>query len=56
MAVVSGPNALAERLAEVIDEFSECNQITVDDVLEALEYAHASVERFADPTPPSSLN
>lgn len=42
---------LAERLAEVIEEFSEANTVTVIDVLDALEITYAGVERYNDPTP-----
>jgi hypothetical protein len=49
-------DALAERIAEVIDEFAECNKITEDDVMLALEYTHACVERGLDSTPASKLN
>lgn len=45
MSDVIGPSALSERLAEVINEFAECNTVTVADVMEALEYVHATVER-----------
>lgn len=37
--------ALAERLGEVIEEFSECNTITASEVLQALEFTYACVER-----------
>jgi hypothetical protein len=37
--------ALAERLAEVIEEFSEANTITASEALQALEYVYACVER-----------
>jgi hypothetical protein len=30
--VVAAPSPLAERLAEVLDEFAECNDVTYDDV------------------------
>lgn len=42
---VVSASPLSERLAEVIDEFAECNEVTVADVLEALELTHATVER-----------
>ena len=47
---------LAERLAEVLDEFSECNDVTDTEVLEALEYIYACVERFCDVTPPHKMH
>jgi hypothetical protein len=37
--------ALAERLGEVIEEFSEANDIKVSEVLDGLEYTYACVER-----------
>lgn len=37
--------ALAERLAETIVEFADANTMTVSDVLAALEYNYAAVER-----------
>lgn len=37
--------ALAELLAEVIEEFSEANDIKVSEVLDGLEYTYACVER-----------
>lgn len=37
--------ALAERLGEVIEEFSEANDIKVSEVLDSLEYTYACVER-----------
>jgi len=37
--------ALAERLGEVIEEYSEANDITPGEVLYALEYVYACVER-----------
>lgn len=37
--------ALAERLGEVIVEFAEANELLVSDVLLALEYNYAAVER-----------
>jgi hypothetical protein len=40
--------ALAERLGEVIEEFSEANTITSYDALMALEYTYACVERYSD--------
>jgi hypothetical protein len=38
-------------LAEALDEFAECNDVTYDDVHEALQYTHACVEPMSDPTP-----
>jgi hypothetical protein len=37
--------ALAERLGETIVEFAEANQMQVSDVLSALEFNYACVER-----------
>jgi hypothetical protein len=37
--------ALADRLGETIVEFAEANTMTVSDVLSALEYNYAAVER-----------
>lgn len=37
--------ALTELLAETIVEFAEANTMTVSDVLSALEYNYAAVER-----------
>lgn len=45
------PNALAERIGEVIEEFSECNETDAIQVLEALEWVYACVERYNDATP-----
>ena len=36
---------MAERLGEVIEEYSEANDITPGEVLYALEYVYACVER-----------
>ncbi|MBW7970968.1 hypothetical protein [Bradyrhizobium sp. BR 10289] len=36
---------LSERLVELIEEYSECNVVTRDEVLDALLYAYACVER-----------
>lgn len=35
---------LSERLAEVIEEYSEANPVTVAEVMDALEYVYACVE------------
>lgn len=43
--------ALNERLAEVIEEFSEANTITSSEVLQSLEYVYACVERYNDDAP-----
>ena len=51
MAVVDC-SPLSERLAEVIEEFSECNDITIEGVLDALEYTYACVERFNEDAAP----
>lgn len=37
--------ALADRLSETIVEFAEANTMTVSDVLSALEFNYACVER-----------
>jgi hypothetical protein len=37
--------ALADRLSETIVEFAEANQMQVSDVLSALEFNYACVER-----------
>lgn len=42
---------LAERLGEMIEEYSGANTVSVSDVLDALEYAYACVERFNDNMP-----
>jgi F420-0:gamma-glutamyl ligase-like protein len=43
--------ALNERLAEVIEEFSEANTITSAEVLQSLEYVYACVERYNEGSP-----
>ena len=41
-----GPTGLSERLGEVIEEYSEANDVTVGEVLDALEFTYACVERL----------
>ena len=47
---------MAERLGEVIEEYSEANDITPGEVLYALEYVYACVERYNDDTPADGLH
>ncbi|MGY3589345.1 hypothetical protein [Bradyrhizobium sp. USDA 4350] len=44
--------ALSERLAEVIEEFSEANTISATEVLQALEFTYACVERHNEQAMP----
>jgi hypothetical protein len=41
--VVASP--LAERLVEVVDEFTQANPMTIRQVQDALDYAKACIER-----------
>lgn len=44
-------NALAERLLEVIDEFTEANTATTSGVLSAIDYVYAVCERSCKRAP-----
>lgn len=49
-------SALSDRLCEVLEEFSEANTITVRQVLDALVYTYACVQRNSDDTPADKLH
>jgi hypothetical protein len=49
-------SALSERLGEVIEGFSEANEVTVREVLDALLLTFACVQRYNDGTPAEKLH
>ena len=48
--------ALVDRIAEAIDDFSEANTVTVNEVLMSLEYVYATIERLAGDDKPYRMH
>jgi hypothetical protein len=57
METVKIPNDLVEGIARLFEKYLELKPATTtEQLLLALEYMHACIERYDDETPPEKLN